>query len=232
MASTWSISRSAAAPTTPWGSLRLNSNGDDAAAFFNVRAAGVVPVVAAGNSGPGTSTVSSPGNAPWVITAANESSGRRFSTSVTGISGHGVTTPFNLVGDGITAGVGAAQVVHARDFGNALCGSGTATNNTTTCTSSASNPFAPGSLAGKIVICDRGEYARIEKGCNVKLAGAVGMILANVPGGDANVVADGHFLPAVHLNAGRRHHDQEPGRGGACRRRPDHRGDFVGGDPQ
>lgn len=185
----------------PWGSLRLNSTADDAAAFFNVRAAGVVPVVAAGNSGPGTSTVSSPGNAPWVITAANESSGRRFSTSVTGISGHGVTTPFNLVGDGITAGVGAAQVVHAKDFGNALCGSGTATNNTTTCTSSASNPFPAGSLAGKIVICDRGEYARIEKGCNVKLAGAVGMILANVPGGDANVVADGHFLPAVHLNA-------------------------------
>ena len=185
----------------PWVSLRQGTTGDDAAAFFNVRAAGIVPVVAAGNSGPGVSTVSSPGNAPWVITAANESSGRRFSTSVTGISGHGVATPFNLIGDGITAGVGSAQVVHAKDFGNALCGAGAATNNTTTCTSSASNPFAAGALAGKIVICDRGEYARIEKGCNVKLAGAVGMILANIPGGDANVVADGHFLPAVHLNA-------------------------------
>ncbi|HWT16792.1 MAG TPA: S8 family serine peptidase [Patescibacteria group bacterium] len=185
----------------PWLGVRNVGNVNDAAAFFNVRAAGIVPVVAAGNSGPGTSTVSSPGNSPWVITAANESSGRRFSTSVTGISGHGVATPFSLVGDGITSGVGAAQVVHAKDFGNALCGTGAATNNTSACTSSASNPFAPGSLTGKIVICDRGEYARIEKGCNVKLAGAVGMILANVPGGDANVVADGHFLPAVHLAA-------------------------------
>ena len=184
----------------PWQSLR-SSGLDDAAAFLNVRAAGIVPVISAGNSGPGTGTVSSPGNSPWVITAANQSSGRRFSTSVTGISGHGVTTPFSLVGDGITAGVAAAQVVHAKDFGNALCGTGATTNNTTTCTSSASNPFPAGSLAGKIVICDRGEYARIEKGCNVKLAGAVGMILANVPGGDANVVADGHFLPAVHLGA-------------------------------
>jgi subtilisin family serine protease len=185
----------------PWLGVRNAGNVNDAAAFFNVRAAGIVPVVAAGNEGAGTSTVSSPGNSPWVITAANETSGRRFSTSVTGISGHGVAAPFNLVGDGITAGVASAQVVHAKDFGSALCGTGTATNNTTSCASSASNPFPAGSLAGKIVICDRGEYARIEKGCNVKLAGAVGMILANVPGGDANVVADGHFLPAVHLNA-------------------------------
>lgn len=184
----------------PWLGVRNSGNVNDAAAFFNVRAAGIVPVISAGNSGPGTGTVSSPANSPWVITAANESSGRRFSTSVTGISGHGVATPFSLVGDGITAGVATAQVVHAKDFGNALCGIGAATNNTTSCTSSSSNPFPAGSLAGKIVICDRGEYARVEKGCNVKLAGAVGMILANVPGGDANVVADPHFLPAVHLN--------------------------------
>lgn len=185
----------------PWTGVRLNNTSNDAAAFFAIRAAGIVPVVAAGNEGPGTSTVSSPGNSPWVITAANETSGRRFSTSVINISGHGVSAPFSLVGDGITAGVGSAQVVHAKDFGNALCGTGNSTNNTTTCVASASNPFAPGSLTGKIVICDRGVYARIEKGCNVKLAGAVGMILANVPGGDANVVADTHFLPAVHLNA-------------------------------
>ncbi|MBL0028547.1 MAG: S8 family serine peptidase [Rhodanobacteraceae bacterium] len=185
----------------PWSSVRSNAATDDAAAFFNVRAAGIVPVVSAGNNGPGASTVSSPGNSPWVITVANESSGRRFSTAVTGISGHGIATPFNLIGEGITAGAGTAQIVHAKDFGNALCGTGVATNNTTTCTSSASNPFAPGSLAGKIVICDRGEYARIEKGCNLKLAGAAGMILANLPGGDANLVADGHFLPAVHLDA-------------------------------
>lgn len=185
----------------PWRSLRGTGSMDDAAAFFNVRSAGVVPVVAAGNDGPGTGTVSSPGNAPWVITAANISSGRRFSTSVTGISGHGVATPFSLVGDGITAGTGVAQIVHAKDYGNALCGTGTPTNNTASCSASASNPFPAGSLSGKIVICDRGEYARIEKGCNVKLAGAVGMILANVSGGDANVVADPHFLPAVHLDA-------------------------------
>lgn len=184
----------------PWASLRVNGL-DDMAAFYNVRAAGIVPVVAAGNEGPGEGTVSSPGNAPWVMTVAAASSGRRFSTVLANVSGHGISTPLNLRGDAVTAGTGTAQVVHAKDFGNALCGAGASTNNTTTCTSSASNPFAPGSLAGKIVVCNRGEYARIEKSCNVKLAGAVGMILVNMPGDVDNVLADPHFLPASHFDA-------------------------------
>jgi subtilisin family serine protease len=184
----------------PWTAFRL-SGLDDAVAFYNARAAGIVPVTSAGNSGPGEKTVSSPGNAPWVITAAAITTGRRFSTTLANISGHGITTPFNIEGDGISSGTAVAQIVHAKDFGNALCGTGTATNNTTTCTSSASNPFPPGSLAGKIVICDRGLYARVEKGCNVKLAGAVGMILVNMPGEVSNIVADPHFLPATHFDA-------------------------------
>ncbi len=43
----------------------------------------------------------------------------------------------------------------------------------------ASNPFTAGTFHGEIVICDRGIYARVEKGYNVKAAGAGGYILAN-----------------------------------------------------
>lgn len=184
----------------PWSAMRVLAI-DDEAAFFNARAAGIVPVVAAGNMDEtGYNRVASPAAAPWVIAVSNISSGRRFSTSVTDISGHGVSAPFSLIGYGTTAGAGTAQIVHAKDFGNALCASGTSAG--TSCgATSASNPFPAGTFNGKIVICDRGVYARVEKGCNVKLAGAVGMILANVPGGDANLVADEHFLPATHLDA-------------------------------
>ncbi|MBK7145761.1 MAG: S8 family serine peptidase [Xanthomonadales bacterium] len=185
----------------PWSGVR-GGGIDDGSAFLNARAAGIVGVVAAGNEGPGVSTVGAPGNAPWVITAANANSGRYFGNTVTGISGTGIAAPFDLVGVGFTGAAASAQIVHAKDYGNALCGTGNSTSNTSTCNSSMSNPFAPGTFTGKIVICNRGEYARVEKGCNVKLAGALGMILVNLPGGDSNLVSDNHFLPAVQLDAG------------------------------
>ena len=184
----------------PWSGVR-GGGIDDGSAFLNARAAGIVGVVAAGNEGPGVSTLGAPGNAPWVITAANSNSGRYFGNTVTGINGSGIAAPFDLAGVGFTGAAASAQIVHAKDYGNALCGTGFSTANTSTCNSSMSNPFPPGTFTGKIVICNRGEYARVEKGCNVKLAGALGMILVNLPGGDSNLVSDNHFLPAVQLDA-------------------------------
>ncbi len=51
------------------------------------------------------------------------------------------------------------------------------------------------------MICDRGIYARVEKGYNVKAAGAGGYILANAAsdGGDRSSSATTTFSPAVHL---------------------------------
>ncbi len=45
----------------------LADHTSDAYAFFNARAAGVVISAAAGNEGPGASSISEPGNVPWVI---------------------------------------------------------------------------------------------------------------------------------------------------------------------
>ncbi len=63
----------------------------------------------------------------------------------------------------------------------------------------ASNPFTAGTFHGEIVICDRGIYARVEKGYNVKAAGAGGYILANAASDGESIISDDHFLPAVHL---------------------------------
>uniref|UniRef100_R7WAQ1 Uncharacterized protein n=1 Tax=Aegilops tauschii TaxID=37682 RepID=R7WAQ1_AEGTA len=53
------------------------------------------------------------------------------------------------------------------------------------------------SVRGKIVLCDRGMNARVEKGAVVKAAGGAGMVLANTAASGEELVADSHLLPAV-----------------------------------
>ncbi|KAK6139683.1 hypothetical protein DH2020_026571 [Rehmannia glutinosa] len=55
----------------------------------------------------------------------------------------------------------------------------------------------PAIVRGKVVLCDRGISARVEKGAVVKEAGGVGMILANTAASGEELVADSHLLPAV-----------------------------------
>ena len=61
------------------------------------------------------------------------------------------------------------------------------------------NPFAAGSVAGKIVVCQRGNTGRAQKGYNVLQGGAVGMILYNQSTAVTDVETDNHFLPATHI---------------------------------
>ena len=58
----------------------------------------------------------------------------------------------------------------------------------------------PGLFTGKIVACQRGVNARVEKGFNVLRGGAAGMILYNPA--LADVETDNHWLPTVHLADG------------------------------
>ncbi len=176
----------------PW------SNGvGDMQAFLGLRSAGIVPVVSAGNTGPASGTLLSPGNAPWVITASNISSNRVFASAVQNVTGSGIAAPMNFSGVGLTAALGNRTIVHAKDFGDNDCGTGTAQTPPYLGTT---NPFPAGTFNGQIVICERtGIYARVEKGDNVRRSGAGGMILVNTSA-TQNLVADDHFLPAVHLN--------------------------------
>ncbi len=167
----------------------------DVYAFYSARAAGIVIAVSAGNDGPTPGTLDEPGNAPWVIGVANASHNRRFVNALSGLSG-APDAPADLFGQSLSGGVGPATIVYAGDYGNALCGTGTSEGVTP---NGASNPFPAGTFHGEIVVCDRGIYARVEKGYNVLAAGAGGMVLANAQSDGESVVADDHFLPAVHL---------------------------------
>src|SRR5262249_10473640 len=55
----------------------------------------------------------------------------------------------------------------------------------------------PAKVAGKIVLCDRGTNARVNKSLAVEEAGGAGMVLANTSANSLN--ADVHFVPTVHV---------------------------------
>lgn len=183
-------------PRDPWQAGQIPER-----IFLNLRAAGIVPAVAAGNDGPLQNTVTSPANAPWVVAVANATHNRMLINRLINTSG-GDFNLGNLEGKANTFGTGVLPIVHARDFGNALCGTGPAEfglsceDNT-----GASNPFPPGTFNGEIVVCDRGVYGRVEKGRNVQLAGAAGMILANTQAQSESTNSDAHCLPATHVGA-------------------------------
>src|SRR5204863_5956766 len=63
-----------------------------------------------------------------------------------------------------------------------------------------SNPASldPAKVAGKIVVCTRGNNARVDKSLAVLNAGGIGMIMADNGGG---LVAEVHSVPSVHVSA-------------------------------
>ena len=169
-------------------------------AFLNAREAGIFVATSAGNTGPDAGSIGSPANAPWITAVGNATHDRVFASALENLSGGDTAPPNNLIGASFTEGIGVRKIVHARDFGNALCGEGESESGAD-CDSNtgASSPFAAGTFNGEIVVCDRGEYGRVEKGKNVMLAGAGGYVLANTDDWEEAIVSDNHCLPATHL---------------------------------
>ena len=146
-------------------------------AFLDAYNAGVFVAASAGNAGPGSDTTDHRG--PWVTTVAASTQNRAFQNTATVTADGGAS--LTLTGASITAGVGPAPVfVPTTDT---LC----------------NNPFAAGSVAGKIVVCKRGTTGRAQKGYNVLQGGAVGMILYNQSTAVTDVETDNHYLPATHI---------------------------------
>jgi hypothetical protein len=153
-----------------------------AQAFRGASNAGVFVANSAGNSGPGASTLDHP--APWVTTVAAATFRRAFQTVELGNGARYLGASTTLPLATFTTLVTAASV----KLGSAA-------------TADANRCFAgtldPAKAAGKIVVCDRGVNARIDKSFEVKRAGGVGMVLANVSPNSLN--GDYHAVPSVHL---------------------------------
>lgn len=155
-------------------------------AFLNAADAGVFVAASAGNSGPTTSTVAHP--SPWITTVAAGTHNRNSAGSVTlnavtysgaSLAAAALTAP--LI-DSTAAGLpGADPTALALCFGAADGGV----------------VLDPALVAGKIVVCDRGVSARVNKSLAVLEAGGVGMIIVNTSPNSVN--ADFHYVPSVHL---------------------------------
>ena len=152
-------------------------------AFLDAYAAGVFVSASAGNEGPGASTANH--LSPWTMTVAASTQTREFFTTLSLTAGNGDT--FTMDGASITPGVTTATPVvlsSAAPYSRPLCDA----------------PAAAGTFTGKIVACQRGVVARVDKGFNVLQGGAVGMILYNPA--LADIETDTHWLPTVHLADG------------------------------
>ena len=186
----------------PWACVSGGCNADEEA-MLNAHAAGVLSVVAAGNNGPGPSSVTTPGNAPWVLTVANASHDRVIANRLIGLTGGTAPPPGGgvLVGAGFTAGTGSLPIVVPSDFPG--CGTGSALGTDADGQpDGSSNPWAadPGNrFNGEIVVCERGTHARVAKSDNVRREGAGGFVLVNSATDAESVAADAHSLPGTHL---------------------------------
>jgi len=167
-------------------------------AFFDATEAGIFVAQSASNDGPDPATVNS-GTAPWTASVANQSHDRIHANTLTDLTASGGLA--DISGSSLSAGTGGPfEIVYAgdQDVGGQtfpLCGDGPSVFPP----DGSSNPFPAGFFTGKIVICDRGTYARVEKGFNVALAGAAGYILANDASTGDWLVADDHYLPSIHI---------------------------------
>ncbi|TQD75926.1 hypothetical protein C1H46_038557 [Malus baccata] len=150
---------------------------------------GIVVVCSAGNSGPAEGTVLN--ISPWQITVGASTMDREFPSYVT------LGNWKHLKGQSLSSGALQSkkfyQLISAADAKAAnasakealLCKAGT---------------LDPKKVKGKILACLRGDNARVDKGEQALLAGAVGMILANNALNGNEIISDPHVLPASHIN--------------------------------
>ena len=158
-------------------------------AFLFAADAGVFVSASAGNAGPASGTVAHP--SPWITTVAAGTHNRNGEGSVR--LGNGVTyigaSLANALAPAPLINASAAAKADADPTAVALCFAASDNGGTAV--------LDPAKVAGKIVVCDRGVNARVNKSLAVKEAGGVGMILVNTAAASLN--ADFHFVPSVHL---------------------------------
>ena len=155
-------------------------------AFYRASLANVFVAASAGNSGPGNAVAHI---SPWLTTVAASTHDRFYVADVT--LGNG--SKYTGASVNSTA-LPSTQLIRAEDAG---LGGG----NASLCYSA--GPIAgqvlldPAKVAGKVVVCTRGNNARVDKSLAVLNAGGVGMVLAD---NGTGLVAEAHSVPTVHIN--------------------------------
>lgn len=152
-------------------------------AFLNAAAAGVFVSTAAGNEGPEAGSVSHP--SPWVTTVG-ASVHRLFQGAV--VLGNGAEYVGAMVAD---HAVPTTRIVLSSD----VPAPGATTEDARLCQIGS---LAAQQVEGKVVVCDRGVIARVDKSTAVARAGGAGMVLANVE--PDSIDADVHAVPTVHVD--------------------------------
>ncbi|KAL0398923.1 UNVERIFIED_CONTAM: Subtilisin-like protease SBT5.4 [Sesamum radiatum] len=159
-----------------------------AIAAFHAVKKGVVVVASAGNSGPFPGSVSNV--APWIITVGASTIDRQFEANVQLKNGsilQGTSLSAPLPNQKLYPLISAehARADNVSAFDAILC---------------LNNTLDSKKVKGKIVVCLRGQNARVEKGQEAYRAGAAGMILSNDAESGNEIIADPHILPATHIN--------------------------------
>ncbi|KAK1990083.1 PA domain-containing protein [Colletotrichum falcatum] len=155
---------------------------------------GIFVVSAAGNAGPAAGTTV--GLAPWALTVAASTLDRDFPAYLT--LGNGKTyTGYTLYTNGSVADEKpladgeVLPLVHGADA---------STGNSTSGALCLDGGLDPAKVAGKVVLCARGQNRKVDKGRAVKAAGGRGTVLVNPPANGDNLVPDAYPLPAMHLD--------------------------------
>lgn len=151
--------------------------------FLDAYAAGVLVVPSAGNAGPGADTVAH--REPWTLTVGASTTNRHFLASLTLEADNSDT--LIVEGATVTGGISTPTPVVFPPAGAELCEA----------TPGGADPFPPGTFSGEIVLCDRGDFARVGKSYNVAQGGAGGMILMNPT--HEGLSTDNHFIPSLHI---------------------------------
>ncbi len=153
-------------------------------AFLFAAEAGVFVAASAGNSGPANTVAHM---SPWITTVAASTHDRLSVATAT--LGNGAV----YSGASLSTGVPSKPLILSTAA--ALIAPFDDTNtNARLCILGALDPVK---VAGKIVVCDRGVNARVEKSQEVANRGGVGMVLTNTSPNTLN--GDAHFVPTVHL---------------------------------
>jgi subtilisin family serine protease len=147
-------------------------------AFLFAASSGVFVANSNGNWGPGPFSVGSPATVPWLTSVGASTQDRTYQGSVSSVDG------WEFFGGSVTAGTPELPLVDAADAGDELCTPGA---------------LDPTVVAGKIVLCLRGDREWLRKSLEVSSAGGAGMILYDADD-ETPLLTHTHYVPSVYIH--------------------------------